>query len=87
MFRFCDAAVARRILDVVPEFIVFLPCKIALMEDGEGKLWVMTMDWDVSWLDYAQNPNSHLAKDIRVDAQKIRDSMRYIMEGAATGDF
>ena len=87
MFRFCDASVARKILDVVPEFIVFLPCKIALMEDGEGKLWVMTMDWDVSWLDYSQNPNSHLAKDIREDAQKIRDSMRYIMEGAATGEF
>ena len=45
MFRFCDAAVARRILDVVPEFIIFLPRKIALMEDGEGKLWVMTMYW------------------------------------------
>lgn len=87
MFRFCDAAVARRILDVVPEFIIFLPCKIALMEDGEGKLWVMTMDWDVSWLDYSQNPNSHLAKNIREDAQKIRENMRYIMEGAATGDF
>lgn len=87
MFRFCDAAIARKILDEVPEFIVFLPCKIALLEDGEGKLWVMTMDWDVAWLDYAQNPNSHLPKEIRADAQRIRDNLNYIMEGAATGDF
>ena len=87
MFRFCDAEVARNILDEVPEFIVFLPCKIALIEDGEGKLWVMTLDWDVSWLDFAQNPNNHLAKDIRVDAKRIRESLQYIMEGAATGDF
>lgn len=87
MFRFCDAEVARNILDAVPEFIVFLPCKIALLEDGEGKLWVMTMDWDVSWLDYSQNPNSHLAKNIREDAQRIRENLHYIMEGAATGDF
>ena len=87
MFRFCDATVARKILDVVPEFIIFLPCKIALLEDGEGKLWVMTMDWDVSWLDFAQNPNSHLSKEIREDAKRIRDNMNYIMEGAATGDF
>ncbi len=86
MFRFCDAEVARNILDAVPEFIVFLPCKIALLEDGEGKLWVMTMDWDVSWLDYSQNPNSHLAKSIREDAQRIRENLHYIMEGAATGD-
>lgn len=87
MFRFCDATVARKILDVVPEFIVFLPCKIALLEDGEGKLWVMTMDWDISWLDFSQNPNSHFSKEIREDAKRIRDNLTYIMEGAATGDF
>lgn len=87
MFRFCDARMARKILDVVPEFIIFLPCKIALLEDAEGKLWVMTMDWDVSWMDFAQNPNNHLSKEIRENAQLIRDNLHYIMEGAATGDF
>ncbi len=87
MFRFCDARMARKILDEVPEFIVFLPCKIALIEDGDGKLWVMTLDWDVSWLDYTQNSNSHLSKDIRENAQRIRENIHYIMEGAATGDF
>ncbi len=87
MFRFCDATVARKILDEVPEFIVFLPCKIALIEDADGKLWVMTLDWDVSWLDYAQNSNNHLPKEIREDAVRIRENLRYIMEGAATGDF
>ena len=87
IFRFCDGAVARKILDEVPEFIVFLPCKIALLEDANGKFWVMTMDWDVSWMDFAQNPNSHLAKDLRADAKQIREGIQYIMEGAATGEF
>ena len=86
IFRFCDAIVARKILDYMPEFIIFLPCKIALIEDADGKIWVMTMDWDVSWLDFAQNPNSHLSKELRADAKLIRDNIRYIMEGAATGD-
>ena len=87
MFRFCDAAVARQILDEVPEFIIFLPCQISLIEDGDGKLWVMTMDWSVEWMDFAQNPNSHLSKDLREGALKIRESISYIMEGAATGEF
>ncbi|MDE0251082.1 MAG: DUF302 domain-containing protein [Gammaproteobacteria bacterium] len=87
MFRFCDAAVARKILDEIPEFVIFLPCQISLIEDGEGKLWVMTMDWSIEWLDFAQNPNSHLAKDLRQDAIRIREAMTYIMEGAATGEF
>ncbi len=87
IFRFCDGAVARKILDEVPEFIVFLPCRISLTEDADGKLWVMTLDWDVSWMDFAQNPNNHLAKDLRADAKYIRESIQYIMEGAATGEF
>ena len=87
IFRFCDALVARKILDYMPEFVIFLPCQIALVEDADGQLWVMTMDWDVSWLDFAQNPNSHLTKELRADAKRIREHIRYIMEGAATGDF
>lgn len=87
MFRFCDAATARKILDNIPEFVIFLPCMIALIEDGEGKLWVMTLDWDVEWLDFAQNRNSHLGKDLREDAVRIREAIAYIMEGAATGEF
>ena len=87
IFQFCDAMVARKILDYAPEFVVFLPCRIALLEDAQGKLWVMTLDWDVNWLNLAQNPNSVLDKELREEANRIRESMRYIMEGAATGDF
>lgn len=87
ILQFCDAMVGRKVLDHVPEFAVFLPCRIALVEDADGRLWVMTLDWDVSWLDYAQNPNSVLDEDLRREATRIRDGMRYIMEGAVTGDF
>ncbi len=87
IFQFCDAMVGRQILDYVPEFAVFLPCRIALLEDADRKLWVMTLDWDVGWLDYAQNPNSELDKGLRAEAHRLREAIRYIMEGAATGDF
>ena len=87
IFQFCDAMVGRKVLDYAPEFVVFLPCRIALLEDAQGKLWVMTLDWDVNWLNLAQNPNSKLDKELREEANRIRTSMRYIMEGAATGDF
>ncbi len=87
IFNFCDAVVARKVLDYAPEFIVFIPCRIALIEDADGKLWVMTLDWDVNWLNLAQNPNSVLDQELRDEAIRIREGMRYIMEGAATGDF
>lgn len=87
IFQFCDAMVARKILDYAPEFVVFLPCRVALLEDAEGQVWVMTLDWDVGWLDYAQNPNSALDVELRKEAKRIRDAIFYIMEGAVTGDF
>ena len=87
IFNFCDALVARKVLDHAPEFIVFIPCRIALIEDADRKLWVMTLDWDVNWLNLAQNPNSVLDKELREEAIRIREGIRYIMEGAASGDF
>jgi len=87
IFQFCDAMVGRQILDYVPEFVVFLPCRVALLEDADRKLWVMTLDWDVGWLDYVQNPNSVLETGLRKEARRIREALQYIMEGAATGDF
>ncbi|MCP4430978.1 MAG: DUF302 domain-containing protein [Gammaproteobacteria bacterium] len=87
IFHFCDAMVARSILDYAPEFVVYLPCRIALLEDAKGKLWVMTLDWNVNWLNFSQNPNSVLDKKLREEAERIRSALHYIMEGAATGDF
>lgn len=87
IFNFCDAMVARKVLDYAPEFVVFIPCRIALLEDAAGKLWVMTLDWDANWLNLAQNPNSILDQELRAEALRIREGIRYIMEGAATGDF
>jgi uncharacterized protein (DUF302 family) len=87
IFQFCDAMVARKILDYAPEFVVFLPCRIALLEDADGTIWVMTLDWNVNWLNLAQNPNSILDEELRSEADRIRTSIRYIMEGAASGDF
>ena len=43
-FSFCDALVAREILDYSLEFAIFLPCRVAVVEDAYKKIWVMTLD-------------------------------------------
>lgn len=85
IFSFCDAVIARQILDYSPEFIAFLPCRIAMIEDATGKIWVVTMDWDVTWLDYSQNPNK-ISDEIRANAIKIREILEDIMTATANGD-
>ncbi len=65
---------------------MFIPCKIAVMEDRDGKIWLVTLDWDVRWMDTALNPN-RISDDLRQRAISIRERLEQMMEAAATGDF
>lgn len=85
-FSFCDALVARELLDISLEFAVFLPCRVAVVEDANRKIWLLTLDWDVRWLDTSKNPNQMSAK-LRDGAVKIREAIDKIMRAGASGDF
>jgi len=85
-FSFCDLITMRKILDFSLEFSVFVPCRIAVLEDAEGQIWLTTLDWDVRWLDSSPNPNQ-ISDELRERAIKVRENIELIMEAAATGDF
>lgn len=85
VFSFCDSVVARKLLDYVPELIAFLPCRIAILEDAHKQIWLITLDWDISWLDYSQNPNK-MDADLYKESRRIRDVMEDMMNAAANGD-
>ena len=85
-FSFCDAMVARDLLDLSLEFAVFLPCRVAVVEDANKKIWLLTLDWDARWLDTSKNPNQMSAK-LRDGAIKIREAIDKIMRAGASGDF
>lgn len=85
-FSFCDALVARELLDISLEFAIFLPCRVAVVEDAYKKIWVLTLDWDVRWLDTSKNPNQ-ISDQLRAGALKIRDALDQIMRAGALGEF
>lgn len=85
IFSFCDASVAREILDYVPEFIAFLPCRIAVMEDSKKAIWLVTLDWDVRWLDTSNHPDK-ISPELRAKAVNIRDAIEDIMNAGAKGE-
>jgi uncharacterized protein (DUF302 family) len=87
ILQYCDAAVGRRMLDYSPEFVIFIPCRIAVIEDPSGDIWLMTMDWDVSWLAMAWHPDSKLNDQLKNDAVRIRDAMEQIMQAGAKGEW
>ena len=87
ILQYCDAMVGRKILNYSPEFVIFLPCRIAVLEDAQGDIWIMTLDWNVSWLAMAWHPDSQLDAELKEDAVRIRDAMEQIMTAGASGDW
>jgi len=85
VYHYCDIAAGREILKYAPESIVYLPCRIAIMEDADKNLWVLTLDWNTSWLDSLSGKMGAPDKLMEY-AKDIRDKMDIIMKAAAEGD-
>ena len=89
VFHYCDIAAGREVLKYAPEALVYLPCRIGVMEDADKNIWVMTLDWDVAWLDSIQGKmglESGAPKELVESARDIRNKMDNIMKAAAAGD-
>jgi uncharacterized protein (DUF302 family) len=85
VFSFCDIAIGRELLKIIPEMVVFLPCRIAVMEDADKNIWVLMLDWDVTWLDMA-GKQMGLTPELRKGAQEIREKMENVMRAGANGE-
>ena len=85
VFSFCDIAVGRDLLRIIPEMAVFLPCRIAVMEDADKNIWIMTLDWDVTWLDLA-GKSMGITPELRKGALQVREKMDNVMRAAANGE-
>lgn len=79
IFSFCDGLVAQQMINADPAMISFMPCRIALVEDAQGKRWVISMMMDSKTI-------QALPADVRGKAQHIMDVMKDTMLAASKGD-
>ncbi len=79
---FCDASVGKMMLEYRDQYSGFMPCRIALVEDGDGRLWLYSMNLDLMIYGGKQLPD-----DLKAASLRVRDTMRKIMNGAAAGEF
>lgn len=85
VLSFCDIALAREMLRVIPELVVFMPCRVAVMEDADKAIWVLMLDWDITWLEHAGKA-AGMAPELRRSVLGIREKMENVMRAAANGD-
>ena len=85
VFHFCDIAAGREIMKLVPEAIVYLPCRIAVMEDDKKNVWVLTLDWDMAWLD-SINGSMGITPELAKMAFDMRNKLDNVMRAGANGE-
>ena len=81
IFQFCNALIAKQLVDYNVDFAVFLPCRIALIEDAKGQGWLVMMDMDVPKLakDY------HIPPKLAKEMETVREQLKSIMQAGAAG--
>ncbi len=79
---FCDAGVGKMMLEYRDHYSGFMPCRIALVEDRNGRLWLYSMN-----LDLMIHGGKELPEPLKDEALRVRDNIRAIMQGAAVGEF
>lgn len=80
IFQFCDARIANEMLQFNADFAAYLPCRIALIEDTEGKPWLVTLDLGKII------PGANLPPDLLEKAELVRDHIESIMTAGANGE-
>jgi uncharacterized protein (DUF302 family) len=82
IFLFCNSLTAAKMLDYSDAFSAFLPCRITLLEDQEGKLWLITLNMDM--MIYGGKP---LPPALKEEALQVKEYILEIMNRGATGEF
>ncbi len=82
IYMFCDPLTATKMLDYSDAFSAYLPCRVAMVEDKQGKVWLYTLNMDL--MIHGGTP---LPAELKLEAEKVKNTILAIMHRGADGDF
>jgi uncharacterized protein (DUF302 family) len=82
IYLFCNSLIAARMLDYSDAYSAYLPCRITLLEDAQGKLWLIALNMDM--MIYGGKP---LPPELKEEAMKVKEYILDIMNRGAKGEF
>lgn len=80
IFEFCDAGIAKDMVDHDVNFAAYLPCRIAVVEAKEGRPYLVMLNPDL-FIQAADLPS-----ELQEKANQVRDTLNEIMEAGANGE-
>jgi hypothetical protein len=82
IYMFCNPLTAANMFDYSVAFSAYLPCRISLIEDPDGKLWIYTLNMDM--MIHGGTP---LPDELKAEAIQVKEIMLDIMNRGAAGEF
>jgi len=82
IYMFCDPLTAAKMIDYSDAFSAYLPCRIALVEDKTGQLWLYTLNMDMMI-----HGGTELPDELYEEATMVKEIILEIMNRGAAGEF
>ena len=82
IYMYCNPLTAARMVDYSDSFSAYLPCRVSLVEDKQGKFWIYALNMDM--MIHGGKP---LPPELKTDAERVRKVILAIMERSASGEF
>jgi uncharacterized protein (DUF302 family) len=81
IYLYCDPLVAARMVAYSDAYSAYLPCRITLLEDDDGKFWLVTLNMDLMI-----HGGKTLPPELREEALQVKEIILDIMKRGATGE-
>lgn len=82
IYLYCNPLTAARMIDFSDAYAAYLPCRVALLEDKNKKLWIYTLDMDM--MIHGGKP---LPPALKEEAIKVKEIMKAVLEKGSQGEF
>lgn len=82
IYMFCNALTAAQMMDYNDAYSAFLPCRVSLVEDKSGQLWIYSLNMDM--MIHGGKP---LPPALKKEAMGVKEIILDIMNRGAIGDF
>jgi len=82
IYMFCNALTAAKMVEYSDSFSAYLPCRVTLLEDKTGKLWLYSLNMDL--MIHGGTP---LPAELKKEALNVKKIILDIMKRGASGEF
>lgn len=82
IYLYCNPLTAAKMVEYSEAYAAYLPCRVSLVEDDNGDLWLYSLDMDM--MIYGGKP---LPPELMEEALHVKDVILAILDGGAEGAF